>query len=93
MKGQNYILDNQVDYKLLLNSELFKNGYLKSVAELKNIKLNKLENDEQKLAFFINILLKQHSSFKSIVFKSLTKFFHMYTMHFQFMELQNCIQS
>jgi hypothetical protein len=50
-------MGSQVDYKSLINSQVFQNDFLKSIAELKHIKLDRLINDEQKLAFFINILL------------------------------------
>lgn len=55
LKGDNFIIENQVDYKGLANSSLFINEYLKLANQLKYVNLNELKNDDEKLAFFISI--------------------------------------
>jgi hypothetical protein len=46
-----------VDYSRLLKSPLFMSEYIASVAQLKSVDLGQLKNDDEKLSFFISILL------------------------------------
>jgi hypothetical protein len=55
LKGDNFIIENQVDYNRLVKSSLFIDEYLKLAHQLKYVNLNELKNDDEKLAFFISI--------------------------------------
>jgi hypothetical protein len=54
LKSESLIIDNQIDYNRLTQTELFNNEYMSLATQLKNINLNLLQSDDQKLAFFIS---------------------------------------
>lgn len=79
MKGENLIAEKLIDYKKLIQSELYQNDLHDLASMLKNINLDILvkdpdehNNDKNLLVFFISMLLKYFKSYYNLLKNTIT---------------------